>query len=245
MIKRILLTFMALTVLTGICYGQQDLRGAKIDRFLADHKATSPLRNHIQEILYCADNFGLDYRLFVAIAAAESGYGTHYIKRNHNMTGICNGDSRFQSVYDNIYATHQVIATKNWYRKYQATNNIKDLVYVYKGVPPYTHYIKTLNFVMNGIRNTSVADLLAGETDVSDALPPFEFRVALKEPVQSQSLLAWSLIEYDRPHPTAKSDGLIAWILVPYEQASVGKGTPEEIKIVGGMDLIFADNLDY
>jgi hypothetical protein len=239
MFKKFFLTLMTVAVLAGISYGEPDLRGAKIDRFLADHKPGSPLRNHIQEILYCADNFGLDYRLFVAISAAESGYGTRYIKRNHNLTGICNGYSRFRSIYDNIYETHKVIATKNWYRKYHATKDIKNLVYVYKGVPPYNHYIRTIKFVMNGISDTSIADLLDGACDLTDSMPPYEFRVALKESAPTQSLLAWSLIEYNKPHPTAKSDGLIAWILVPYEQATVGKGSPEIVNI--NTELQFAN----
>ncbi|MFA5103994.1 MAG: hypothetical protein WC527_02325 [Candidatus Margulisiibacteriota bacterium] len=123
-----------------------DLRSERLRAFLYRYPGT-PLISHINEILYCADKFKLDWRLYVAIAGAESTFGKHYPKHTRNLTGFNNCDTKFRSIYDNIYRTHEVIATTKYYAKYRKTKNIKDLVYVYKGKPPYEHYIKTIKFV--------------------------------------------------------------------------------------------------
>ena len=103
-----------------------------------------------------ADEFGLDYRLYLAIAGAESGFGRRYPKTRHNLTGILNGESRFKSISHNIRYTNQLIAEGKWYRKYRQTKNLMDLVYIFKGVPPYEHYLRNLRFVLDGITAVSI-----------------------------------------------------------------------------------------
>ena len=74
--KRILIIASVLGILA--CQAQAlDLRAVKLQKFL-DRYPWSPLRGHEQEILYCADKFGIDYRLYVAISGAESTYGKRY-----------------------------------------------------------------------------------------------------------------------------------------------------------------------
>ncbi len=133
-----------------------DLRAIRVEQFLAKYP-DSPLRGHVHEILYCADRFGLDYRLYLGIAGAESTFGRRYPKRNHNLTGVCNGGTRFVSIYDNIYRTHEIIAKGKWYWKYRKTRDLRDLVYVYKGVPPYDRYLRTLRHIFAGIERAPIA----------------------------------------------------------------------------------------
>ena len=151
-----------------------DLRALKIQKFLTKYPG-SPLRGHVHEILYCADHFGLDYRLYLGLAGAESTFGRRYLKSSRNLTGICNGGARFASIYDNIYRTHEIIATGKWYKKYRATRELKDLVYVYKGAPPYERYLRTLRAILAGIDRASVA-----------------------QPARVDPLVAWNTVPYDK-----------------------------------------------
>ena len=136
---------MMFVVLSGATVSA-DLRSERLRAFLYRYPGT-PLINHINEILYCADKFDLDWRLYVAIAGAESTFGKRYPKSTNNLTGFNSCNTSFRSIYQNIYRTHEVIATSKHYARYRKTRNIKDLVYVYKGVPPYDHYISTVKFV--------------------------------------------------------------------------------------------------
>lgn len=153
--KRNLIGPLLFVVLLAGLAGAGDLRAARIEKFLTRYP-DSPLRGHIHEILYCADRFGLDYRLYLGIAGAESTFGRRYPKSNRNLTGVCNGGARFVSIYDNIYRTHEIIATGKWYRKYRKTRDLRDLVYVYKGVPPYDRYIRTLRYIFAGIERAPI-----------------------------------------------------------------------------------------
>ncbi len=145
-IIKVIYTFIiAMIVLSGTTVSG-DLRSERLRAFLYRYPGT-PLINHIDEILYCADKFGLDWRLYVAIAGAESTFGKRYPKHTRNLTGFNSCNTSFRSIYHNIYKTHEVIATSKYYAKYRKTKKIEDLVHVYKGVPPYKHYIKTVNFV--------------------------------------------------------------------------------------------------
>ena len=86
----------------------------------------------------------------MAIAGCESTFGRRYPRWSHNLTGhgIYGGKILgFKSIYENIYKTHELIAMSRYYRKYRKTGEIKDLVHVYKGVPPYGHYIRTVKWV--------------------------------------------------------------------------------------------------
>ncbi|MDD5594433.1 MAG: hypothetical protein PHG97_06820 [Candidatus Margulisbacteria bacterium] len=188
--------FFAITMLLVVCSSAgfpRDLRAVKVQKFLARYP-DSPLRGHVHEILYCADRFGLDYRLYLAVAGAESTFGRRYPKRSRNLTGICNGASSFSSIYDNIYRTHEIIATGKWYRKYRKTKNIKDFVYVYKGVPPFAHYIRTLRAIFAGIDRISVEKERRQDRQVmlSELNPP-----GFKAEHQA-NLVAWNTTRYDK-----------------------------------------------
>jgi len=177
-----------------------DLRAVKIGRFLDDYPY-SPLRSHINEILYCADHFGLDYRLYLALSGAESSFGKKYPKYNFNLTGILNGSKKFKSIYDNIYETHKLIATGKWYKKYLKTKNIVDLVYVYKGVPPYKHYINNLRFFLDKIDSISVDDEKALLADKSAP----GLKKTVNKHSRNEQLSDWGSLRYDLYEPGKKS----------------------------------------
>lgn len=175
MIRKVVSALIFVIILAG-AGAARDLRAIKIEKFLSKYPA-SPLHGHTDELVNCADHFGLDYRLYAALAGAESTFGRRYPKSNHNLTGVVNGDKRFASIYDNIYKTNELIATGKWYRRYRRTKNIKDLVYVYKGAPPYTHYLKTVRYIFWAIDKMSVeSEMLAARRN---------------------SLVAWNAVRYD------------------------------------------------
>ena len=149
-VNRVIMSIVLFAILFAGPVFSKDLRAVKIKNFLSQFP-DSPLHAHIGEILYCADKFGLDYRLYIAIAGAESGFGRRYIRPTHNLTGINSGITSFRSIYENIFKTHELIATRKWYKKYRETKNIKDLVLVYKGKPPYEHYIRNIRFSLDKI----------------------------------------------------------------------------------------------
>lgn len=151
---RILLIGFLLVFLSGI--GQAvDLRAVKLQKYLERYPGT-PLASHVHEILSCADKFKVDYRLYVAITGAESGFGRKTSLDRKNFTGYLNGRVGFVSIYHNIYRTHELIGTGKWYKKYRRTKNINDFVYTYKGVPPYAHYIRNIRAVLDGIAKIPV-----------------------------------------------------------------------------------------
>lgn len=142
----ILCLFFVITTTSLSC---GDDRTDKIEHFLEHHAPKSPLRGYEKTIIKWADHFNLDWRLYVAIAGIESSYGKVSLHNSHNFTGICNGRKRFESIDANIHETHRLIAEEKWYRKYRRTNKLEDLVYVYKGVPPYEPYINKMRFIFN------------------------------------------------------------------------------------------------
>lgn len=179
---------LAALVIAAASVSAQDLREVRIQKFL-NRYPDSPLHGHAKEILYCADYFGLDYRLYLAIAGAESGFGRKHPAKTSNFTGICNGGTRFDSVYHNIYYTHKLIATTKWYKKYRQTKDIKDLIYVYKAVPPYDHYIRNMRFTLDMI---SAMDISKEKEDMLTAKAS-----TIREKAQSNILLAWNTTRYD------------------------------------------------
>lgn len=170
--------FCIFLLLAGAAHAE-DLRAVRIEKFLVRHCPTSPLRGRGEEIVYFADGYGLDYRLYIAIAGAESGWGLKYPKKSHNFTGICNGRTRFASISDNIRFTHETISTRKWYRKYRKTRKIEDLVYVYKGIPPYDRYIRSMRFTL----------------DMISAIPMMKEKEVIL--AASNPLLTWNSIRYD------------------------------------------------
>ena len=128
-----------------------ECKAIKIEKFLIKKCPFSPLIGYGKEIVKCAEYYGLDYRLYVAIAGAESTFGKHYLVGTYNFTGINSGHKKFKSITDNIWRTHNLIGTKNYYWKYRKTKNIRDLVFVYKGVPPFSHYIKNVLWIFKEI----------------------------------------------------------------------------------------------
>jgi hypothetical protein len=193
----------------------KDLRAVKISKFLDNYPA-NPLRAHVHEILYCADQFGLDYRLYLALACAESGMGRFCPKYSRNFTGIMNGATGFRSIFANIHYTHRLIATGKWYRRYQATRRLADLVYVYKHVPPFEPYLRTMRYVLDGINSVDLAEekkaleaerkkimqeTIANWSKVRyDQCPAGQHDLAKveKQQVQNKILMAWNEIRYDR-----------------------------------------------
>jgi len=189
MLKRMILA--AILILFSFnLVSAKDLRAIRLKKFL-DRYPGNPLRSHIHEILYCADKFGLDYRLYVALSGAESGYGRHLPKFSQNFTGIGNGKIRFPSIFANIYYTHELIATKKWYHRYRATRRLKDLVYVYKHVPPFKPYLRTLRYILDCIASVNIAE----EKSHEEA----ERKLVLQKNKinQKKLLMAWNEIRYD------------------------------------------------
>jgi hypothetical protein len=191
--KKSLIVFCALIWLAGVgsC---RDLRAVRLEKFLAYYCPTSPLRGKTEEIVRYADRYSLDYRLYIGIAGAESTWGKKYPKRSYNLTGISNGGARFRSISHNIAFTHATIGTKKWYREYRKTRDIKDLVYVYKGVPPYDRYIRSLRFTFDMINAVPIAEeRKAREVAIAEMK---------KQPTY---LLAWNSIRYDQFDPRKTS----------------------------------------
>ncbi len=195
---KVFLVIISVFILAGQAPAK-DLRAVRIEKFLTKYNPTSPLRNKAHEILYCADIFGLDYRLYLAISGAESTYGKNYPKVSKNLTGILNGKTRFQSIYDNIYYTSKLLATGKWYAKFNKTKKIEDFVYIYKGVPPYDRYIRTLRFTLDGISAVSIKDELA-QQNLLLALNSQKEK-AKRRQKQEESLLVWNSIRYDQFEP--------------------------------------------
>ncbi len=166
MIKKTLLIVLLLLVATSCVTAKttsgavKDLRAVRLKKFL-DRYPWSPLRGHEHEILYCADKFGIDYRLFIAIAGAESSYGKRFPKSTKNLTGYNSCDTKFDSVWQNIYETSKLIGTSDYYKKFRQTSDIWDLIYVYKGVPPYSHYHQNLRYALDKITKIDISKELA------------------------------------------------------------------------------------
>ena len=200
----------------------KDFRAVKVKKFLAKYPG-SPLRGHEHEILYWADKFKLDYRLYLAIAGAESTFGRRYPKHNRNLTGILNGSTHFESIYDNIYQTQKLIATGKWYKKYRSTKNLMDLIYVYKGVPPYDHYFRNIKSIMQAIASVPVE----------------------KEKMEYQSWLAkintsLFLEEIDRRKP---KESATAWNAVRYDKYASRKDNSVDMKEIAKMLAEITNNL--
>ncbi|MBI5400217.1 glucosaminidase domain-containing protein [Candidatus Saganbacteria bacterium] len=154
MVKKIII--MCLILFYGFTLaGAEDARVMKLEKFLARFP-WSPLRGHEHEIVYCADKFGIDYRLYVAIAGAESSFGKKFPKQAKNLTGHRNGVTRFSSIYHNIHATSKLVGTAKYYQKYRRTRNLWDFLYVYKGVPPYKHYYVNLRYTFDEVARVRI-----------------------------------------------------------------------------------------
>ena len=191
--KRTIITALIIIVLAGLGYSRTDLRAVRLQKFLAQYPC-SPLRGHVSDLLYCADHFGVDYRLYLAIAGAESTFGQKCPRGSYNFTGVRNGATRFRSIYENIYQTNRIIATGTWYRKYRQTRRIKDFVYVYKGVPPFKRYIGTVRAVFAAIDSMPVErERLRDRQAKLSKLNPPRFK-----PAQHDNLVAWSTTRYDK-----------------------------------------------
>ena len=140
-------------LLSGISYSVTDEsnRENRIHNFLVKVNPTSPIIGFEKDIVQIADKYGLDYRLYIALSGAESTFGKRYIKNNHNLTGILSGQLKHKSILDNIEYTYKLIATKPYYYKYRATKDVRDLIYVWKGVGPFGPYIETFKWILKKI----------------------------------------------------------------------------------------------
>ncbi|MBU0672737.1 MAG: hypothetical protein KJ732_06910 [Candidatus Margulisbacteria bacterium] len=177
----------------------KDLRATKLKKFL-DRYPWSPLRGHEQEILYCADKFGLDFRLYIAIAGAESSYGKRFPKSSKNLTGYAVYDDNvgsFNSIWHNIYETSKLIATSNYYKKFRKTRDIKDLIFVYKGVPPYDHYYNNMRYALDQITRVSIVRELKEQREKLVRLDPASKRLMGKREYV-EKMFAWTAVRYDK-----------------------------------------------
>jgi len=178
--KRVLILWAAILMLAGAAEAV-DYRPTKLERFLARYCPTSPLRGKGEEMVLQADRYGLDYRLYLAIAGAESTWGKNIPKKSCNLTGISNGAARFRSIDHNIKFTYETIAGKRWYRQYRRTKKLEDLIRVYKAVPPFDKYERSMRFTLDlvtAVKITEPAPALAAK--------------------KTNQLLAWNSIRYDK-----------------------------------------------
>lgn len=178
--KRGLILWAAILLLAGAAESA-DYRPTKLERFLVRYCPTSPLRGKGEEMVLQADRYGLDYRLYLAIAGAESTWGKKAPKKSYNFTGISNGAARFRSINHNIMFTYETIAGKRWYRLYRKTKKLEDLIRVYKAVPPFDKYERSLRFTLDMVTAVKI-------TEPTPAL-------AAKK---TDQLLAWNSIRYDK-----------------------------------------------
>jgi len=148
--KYLLMFFLVFGIITSGIQDLKDDRPEKIEAFLSNYP-NNPIREHANYIVKTADEFGLDYRLYVALAGAESTFGKNYPKHTKNLTGYNSCNTSFTSINHNIYRTYETIAKTKYYKKYRKTKKIEDLVYVYKGVPPFKKYVNTVNYIFNKI----------------------------------------------------------------------------------------------
>ncbi|MBN2058200.1 MAG: hypothetical protein JW782_05350 [Candidatus Saganbacteria bacterium] len=180
----------------------KDLRAVKLKKFL-DRYPWSPLRGHEQEILYCADKFGLDYRLYVAIAGAESSYGKRYPLGTKNLTGYNSCKTGFTSIWENIYETSKLIGTTSYYKKFRKTGDIKDLIYVYKGVPPYQHYYENMRYALDQITAVSIEKELAEQRAVLATKSPGG---KLNKQSWQKSIFTWTSVPFHQYGARTKND---------------------------------------
>ncbi|MDD5383164.1 MAG: hypothetical protein PHH60_05885 [Candidatus Margulisbacteria bacterium] len=196
LINKFALIFIALLLLSGLGYAK-DLRAVKISKFL-ERYPWSPLRGHEQEIVYCADKFGIDYRLYLALAGAESTYGKRYPTSKANLTGYLNGSTRFKSVYQNIYETSRLIGTTHYYEQYRQTKDLWDLIYVYKGVPPYQHYYRNMRYALDQINKVPIAAELRAQKALLAKLPAPTAASKIGKAAYHESMFTWNAVDYDR-----------------------------------------------
>jgi len=153
--KKFLIALLLIVMMLGISIAStaevsSEIKVHKIEKFLLKYPF-SPLIGYEHQIVECSEKYGLDYRLYVAIAGCESTFGKRYLRYTNNLTGIGSGKIKYKSISDNIDATYKLIATKKYYWKYRKTKKIADLVYVYKGVPPWKQYIFTMEWIFDEI----------------------------------------------------------------------------------------------
>jgi hypothetical protein len=172
----------------------EDPRAVKLDKFIASCNPNSPLIGKGAVIVRWADKYKIDYRLYVALSGVESGFGRHYPKHSHNLTGISNGDAHFRSLDGNIEYTSRIIGNAKYYRKYRRTKRLEDLVYVYKAVPPYDHYIRNVKLSFDFIAAVPVVDT----AQVEKILASGTAQQIKADKTYRHHLLALNTIRYDR-----------------------------------------------
>jgi hypothetical protein len=193
-------------VLTAGLAEAKDLRPLRIERFLERYCPSSPLRGYGGEIVRQSDRYKLDYRLYVAIAGAESTWGKRSPKRSRNYTGISNGGARFRSIKHNIEFTLATIAEKKWYRKFRRTKNLRDLVVVYKTIPPFDRYQRSLNFTMDMVAGIPAAELAGLKAAALPEPKPAQKTSWLKKLVTREKpdlIKLWNTVRFDR-YPVRK-----------------------------------------
>lgn len=89
---------------------KSDPRVEKLEAFLTHYK--SPLAGYSFYFIYCADKYGLDWKLLPAITGMESTFGKRIPSGSYNAYGWGNGLSRFRSWEESIDVVSRNLAEK-------------------------------------------------------------------------------------------------------------------------------------
>lgn len=121
-----------------------DYRVATLESFLK--KYDSPLTSYAPELVYYADQNGLDYRLVPAITGVESTFGKRIPQDSYNAYGWANGNYNFDS-WESSIATVSSTLKANYLDKGAVTVNQIARIYA----PPSTTWAVKVQFFMNKI----------------------------------------------------------------------------------------------
>lgn len=89
---------------------KNDPRVGKLEGFLNNYK--SPLAEYSFYFIYCADKYGIDWKLLPAITGIESTFGKRIPSGSYNAYGWGNGLSRFESWEESIDYVTKALAEK-------------------------------------------------------------------------------------------------------------------------------------
>lgn len=99
----------------------------RVRRYL--ERFDSPMVGSEKELIASANNWGVDYRLFLAIARKESQLGKRAC--NFNPFGIASCRVSYDSWADSYEGLGRLLMTSNYYRKWRQTGDLYDLMSVY------------------------------------------------------------------------------------------------------------------
>lgn len=110
-----------------------DPRVATLRHYLQSR--ASPLAEASEDIIEIADHYGLDYRLFIGIANAESSLGKHIPEGSYNPYGFACFDGQpchyFKSYKEATESLAGTLTNHYAYAKWNSTGDVNDLAAVY------------------------------------------------------------------------------------------------------------------